>query len=70
LSNYFNVSFSYLEPVKSIATVEGESPDDVVSKLRNHYSHAVDLEIHEVTLLDEAPQAPQPKGPPTLRVVH
>jgi hypothetical protein len=66
LSN-FNVSFSYLEPVQSIATVEGESPDDVVDKVRNYYSHAVDLEIHEVTLLEEAPK---PKGPPTLRVVN
>lgn len=71
MPNIYEVSFSFLEPVQSTATVEGESPDDVVVKIRNHFSHVTDLEIHEVTLLDTSPEAKQPpRGKPNLRVVH
>lgn len=71
MSKFFEATFSYLEPVTSIATVEGESPDDVVDKIRNYFTHVEDLEIHEVILLDEPPEgiAP-PRGKPNLRLVN
>lgn len=66
------MTFSYLEPVTSIATVEGESIEDVTDKVRNYFSHVESLEIHEVIPLDEPPEgiAPPPKGKPNLRVVN
>lgn len=71
MSNFYEVTFTYLEPVQSIATVEGESPDDVVDKIRNHFSNVEELEIHEVTLLDTAPEGiPPPRGKPNLRLVN
>lgn len=71
MSKFFEVTFTYLEPVQSVATVEGESPDDVVDKIRNYFSHVEDLEIHEVTLLDTTPQdIPPPRGKPNLRIVN
>lgn len=71
MTKFFEATFSYLEPVTSIATVEGESPDDVVNKIRNYFSHVESLEIHEVTPLEEPPEdiAP-PKGKPNLRLVN
>lgn len=56
----------------SIATVEGENPDDVVDKIRNYFSHVEDLEIHEVILLDEPPEGVEPpkKTKPNLRLVN
>lgn len=72
MSTFYEVTFSYLEPVTSIATVEGESPDDVVDKIRNYFSHVEDLEIHEVILLDSPPEEPEApkKGKPNLRLVN
>jgi hypothetical protein len=71
LTTFYKVNFSYLEPVTSIATVEGESPDDVVNKIRDYFSHVKNLEVHEVTLLEEAhSKAPPSVGKPTLRVVN
>lgn len=71
MSKYFEVTFSYLEPVTSIATVEGSSPDDVVNKIRNYFQHAEALEVHEVVELEEAPEVqPPPKGKPNLRLVN
>lgn len=72
MSKFFEVTFSYLEPVTSIATIEGESPDDVVNKIRNYFQNVENLEIHEVTLLDETPEEtiPPPRGKPNLRLVN
>lgn len=71
MSKYFDVSFSYLEPVLTKAVVEGNSEEDVVDKIRNYFSHSVNLEIHEVTLLDDIPEeAKPPRGKPNLRLVN
>lgn len=65
------MTFSYLEPVTSIATVEGESVEDVTDKVRNYFSHVENLEIHEVTPLDTPPEGiTPPRGKPNLRVVN
>lgn len=66
------MTFSYLEPVTSIATVEGESIEDVTDKVRNYFSHVESLEIHEVTPLDQTPEdiMPPPRGKPNLRIVN
>lgn len=72
MSKFFEVTFNYLEPVQSIATVEGDSEDDVVNKIRAYFAHVQNLEILEIKLLDSPPEdvSPTPKGKPTLRIVN
>ena len=72
MSNFFKVVFSFSEPVSVEATVEGDTPDDVVNKIRNYYTHVNDLQIHEVTPLDAAPQDTITSGAtkPNLRLVN
>lgn len=71
LSKYFKVHFSFSETIEAEATTEGESPDDVVDKIRNYYGDAVEnLVIHEVVELEEVPQTPPKKSKPSLRIVN
>lgn len=72
MSNFFKVVFSFSEPVSVEATVEGDTADDVVNKIRNYYTHVDNLEIHEVIPLDAAPQELPPPGvaKPNLRLVN
>lgn len=68
MSKYFKVNFTFTETVETEATVEGNSPDDVVDKLRNYFAGTVEnLVIHDVTELEAVPQ---PKGKPDLRIVN
>jgi hypothetical protein len=72
LSKFFLVNFSFSETIEAEATTEGDSPDDVVQKIRNYYGPSVEnLVIHSITELEEAPQiAPPPKSKPNLRIVN
>lgn len=71
LSKFFKVHFSFRETIEAEATTEGESPDDVVSKLRNFYGDSVeDLVIHEVVELEEVQKTPPKKAKPNLRIVN
>lgn len=72
MTTFYEVTFSLYEPVYSVATVEAESPDEVVAKVRAHYSHVEHIAIHEVTPLETPPEEVHtpPRGKPTLRIVN
>lgn len=56
MSKYFKVVFTHTETVTTEATAEGESPEDVVDKIRNHFAGTVDnLTIHTVEELPVPP---------------
>jgi hypothetical protein len=69
MSKYFKVRFTLTQSVETEAVTEGESPDDVVDKIRNYYAGTADkIVVHEVTELEEKPTATP--GKPSLRIVN
>ena len=69
MSKYFRIRFTLTQSVETEAVTDGESPDEVVDKIRNYYTGIDDkIVIHEVTELEEQPQ-PTP-GKPSLRIVN
>lgn len=70
MSKYFKVIFTHTETVTTEATAEGDTPEEVVDKIRNYFAGTVDnLTIQSIEELDTPPSS-DPKGKPNLRIVN
>lgn len=68
MTKYFKVTFTHTETVTTEATAEGDSPEDVIDKLRNYFANKVDnLIIHTV---EEVDTPPEDKRKPALKIVN